>query len=266
MNYHPAADVFPLMDGLDLGRLADDIREHGLLEPIVLYEGMVLDGRNRLRACELATVEPRFEEWDANGHTPTEWVVSMNLHRRHLTTAQRAALALDLLPKLEEEARERQEALGRTHGTLSPETDEGSTGRSDEKAAALVGVGRSTVAATKAIQNRNPEVVDRMRSGELTVSAAARAAGFEGAGTGRVNAPIEDGSRSVYYGKGDKWRETTEPLRRYLRAHGKGGFSYGHVPPKEAQKRLEVIDVLVEGLLAARSELEQRSHVYRLSA
>lgn len=73
---------------------------------------------------------------------------------RHLTVAQRAALALDLLPKLEEEARERQRAAGGGTGraggdsrTLSPETDEAF--RSDEKAAALVGVGRSTVGAER---------------------------------------------------------------------------------------------------------------------
>lgn len=87
------------------------------------------------------------------------------LLRRHLTTAQRAALALDLLPRLEEEARERSGA--RTD--LRPLSD---AGRSDEKAAALVGVGRSTVAATKAIARRDPALVKAMRSGAIpTVSA-----------------------------------------------------------------------------------------------
>ncbi|HEX5442465.1 MAG TPA: hypothetical protein VFW87_01490, partial [Pirellulales bacterium] len=61
---HPAATLFPLMHGVPLGELAADIAENGLREPIVCTDGLVLDGRNRLRACEMAEVEPRFVEWD----------------------------------------------------------------------------------------------------------------------------------------------------------------------------------------------------------
>lgn len=68
---------------------------------------------------------------------------------RHLTTGQKAALALDLLPRLEEEARERQG----TRTDIRPVSDGSSeAGRADEKAAQLVGVGRSTVAHAKSIQ------------------------------------------------------------------------------------------------------------------
>lgn len=270
---HPAATIFPLMDGIDLNALVDDIRAHGLLEPIVLCDGLVLDGRNRLRACELAGVEPRFEAWEPDGMTPTEWVVSHNLHRRHLTTAQRAALALDLLPRLEEEARERQSLAGGANpGPLSPETDE-AKGRADEKAAALVGVGRTTVATAKAIQNRDSELVNRMRAGELNVSQAAREAGFEMSGDGQSAGALDNGTRAadgrtlpVYFGKGDKWIEATEPLKRYLAAHAKRDYEFSHVPPREARKRVQTIDRLIEGLEAAKADLAERSHVYRLTA
>jgi len=80
----------------------------------------------------------------------------MNVLRRHLTIAQRAALALDLLPKLEEEARERQSLAGGSDpGPLPPETEE-ARGEATEKAAALVGVGHSTVANAKAIAKDDP--------------------------------------------------------------------------------------------------------------
>jgi len=253
---HPAAELFPPMGSEDLLQLAEDIRAHGLLDPIAIHEGLVLDGRNRLRACELVGAEPRFVPADLNGMTPIEYVVSHNLHRRHLTIAQRAALALDLLPKLEEEARERMLA---GKADPRPETDEG---RSDEKAAAMVGVGRTTVAAAKAIAKRSPKVVEQMRAGELTVAAGARAAGFEGLGQGRGanGGPIEEGKRSVYYGKGDKFREATEPLRRYLAAWEGRDFEFRHVNPREAGKRIAVIDDLLGGLTAARADLEPRSH------
>lgn len=272
MNAHPAATLFPLMDGVELSALADDIRAHGLLEPIVTLDGLVLDGRNRLRACELAGVEPSFVEWRENGASPTEWVVSHNLHRRHLTTGQRAALALDLLPRLEDEARERQAFHGAAPGKPAQNTPSDS-GRSDEKAAALVGIGRSTVANAKAIQNRDEtgEIVDALRSGELNVAQASRAAGFEGMAQGSRGSietsdrNIEGDIKPIYFGKGDKWAEASVPLARYLKAFEKRDWEFSHVNPREAGKRVQTIDRLIEGLTAARVDLEQRSHRYRLT-
>ena len=81
----------------------------------------------------------------------------MNLHRRHLTTAQRAVLALDLLPRLEEEAKERQREAGGGGGTgraggdnrtLTPETEE-AKGEAAERAAEMVGLGRTTYRRSK---------------------------------------------------------------------------------------------------------------------
>ena len=92
MDIHPAAAIFPLMTDAEYEGLRDDISEHGLRDPIVLFEGKILDGRNRLRACEELGLEPRFEEW-RNGEDPHLYVVSKNLHRRHLTEGQRAMVA-----------------------------------------------------------------------------------------------------------------------------------------------------------------------------
>lgn len=271
IDAHPAATVFPLMDGVELAALVDDVRAHGLLDEIVLLDGLVLDGRNRLRACELAGVVPRFVDWEPNGMTPTEWVVSHNLHRRHLTVGQRAALALDLLPRLEEEARERQ-LSGLKQGDsvpVPPIAEE--RGEAAEKAAALVGVGRTTVAMAKAIQRRDEtgEIVQGLRSGEIpTVSAAERQAGLEsgsknGIGVLGNGADSRGHDQPVYYGKGDKWREATLPLGRYLAAWQKRGNEFAHVNPREAAKRVRLIDDLIAGLAAARADLEPRSHPAR---
>jgi ParB-like chromosome segregation protein Spo0J len=89
---HPAAQLFPLMIGPEFDALVTDIAEHGLREPIVRHEGLILDGRNRLRACERAEVKPRFVEWDGNGN-PETFVVSKNLYRRHLDESQRSMIA-----------------------------------------------------------------------------------------------------------------------------------------------------------------------------
>ncbi|MGA2065698.1 MAG: ParB/RepB/Spo0J family partition protein [Thermoguttaceae bacterium] len=111
-TYHPACLLFPKLGHQELQELADDIKANGLRNPIVLYKGQILDGRNRLLACEIVGVEPRFVEWRGEG-SPIERVISENLVRRHLTSSQRAVIAHDLLPLLEAEARERQRDAGR---------------------------------------------------------------------------------------------------------------------------------------------------------
>ena len=93
---HPVAEAFPMMAGADFDRLVEDIRRHGLREPIWLDgEGRILDGRNRDRACRLAAVPPAYRVYD--GGDPTAFVVSLNLHRRHLSESQRAMVAARLV-------------------------------------------------------------------------------------------------------------------------------------------------------------------------
>jgi ParB-like chromosome segregation protein Spo0J len=91
---HPLAALFPMMTDDELADLAADIETHGLLHNIVIDDvGKLLDGRNRLRACEIANVEPMFEQ--LNGVDAAAYIVSANLARRNLTKGQQAmALAM----------------------------------------------------------------------------------------------------------------------------------------------------------------------------
>jgi hypothetical protein len=87
---HPAAELFPLMPDEELQELAADIKKNGLNYRILVSDGMILDGRNRLRACKLAGVEPRFTPVDPDeAGGAVSFVLSCNLHRRHLTAGQR---------------------------------------------------------------------------------------------------------------------------------------------------------------------------------
>jgi ParB-like chromosome segregation protein Spo0J len=56
---HPICLLIPSADEDELQNLTDDIRAHGLLDPIVLFEKRILEGRNRAAACESAGVTPR---------------------------------------------------------------------------------------------------------------------------------------------------------------------------------------------------------------
>lgn len=95
MKVHPACELFPV-DQDTINALADDIAEHGLIEPIVLHGDVLLDGRHRLRACELAEVEPDFRQWEGDEAEIVPWIIGKNLHRRHLTTSRRAMVAARL--------------------------------------------------------------------------------------------------------------------------------------------------------------------------
>jgi hypothetical protein len=91
LEVHPVADLFPMLAEDELAELAADIKQRGLLQPVVLDpEGRVLDGRNRLAACEMAGVEPEFTTYE--GDDPAGYALAVNIARRHLTKGQKAMI------------------------------------------------------------------------------------------------------------------------------------------------------------------------------
>lgn len=174
LTHHPSADIFPMLGDPELHELAADIRAHGLREPIVLAAGAVLDGRNRLRACQLAGVQPQFRTYE--GDEPTSYVISTNLKRRHLSASQRAAVAVDVLPLLEAEAKERQVA-GLKKGDAKPVVGliaEREKGRARDQAGRKLRVDGSYVSAAKAIKERDPAAFEQVRSGQKTITEVKR--------------------------------------------------------------------------------------------
>lgn len=92
MNYelHPLCTLFPRMAGADFEALKADIKANGLRTPIVIHEGMILDGGNRYRACLEIGIEPSTTAF--SGGNLVAFVISSNLHRRHLSPGQQAAI------------------------------------------------------------------------------------------------------------------------------------------------------------------------------
>jgi len=185
---HPAAELFPMMHEDELEKLAADIGANGLREPVVLYEGQILDGRNRLRACELAGVEPRFVEWDGEG-SPLAFVLSCNLHRRHLDESQRSVIASRAKEMFKDEAAERQRSrqFGRRIANPPSEVIEGQKPRistvgvnlhrperSNSQAARMFNVSEKSVAfANRVLASGHEQVIAAVEGGSISVSDAA---------------------------------------------------------------------------------------------
>jgi len=176
---HPLAAIFPLMPDDELAELADDIEANGLRDPIWLLDGKILDGRNRYRACELKDIDARVEHY--KGKDALGFVISRNLHRRHLTASQRAMAAARTKEIYEEQAKERQKESGKIHGRGKEKVVENFpqpiSGKARDQAGEALNVsGKSVDAATKVIEEGIPELAEAVDKGKLPVSTAAKAA------------------------------------------------------------------------------------------
>jgi hypothetical protein len=171
MPFHPVAGLFPPLEGPEYEALKADILTHGLHVPVVTFQGQIIDGRNRYRACRDLGIKPNFQEWDGRGSL-VSFVLSLNQHRRHLTESQRAMIAAKAKPLFEEEARQRMLAgTAPDHPPLRAE--EGHQGEAAAQAAAQLHVGRDSVyKAQRVVGHGAPELQQAVEAGELSVSAA----------------------------------------------------------------------------------------------
>lgn len=165
-EFHPLASIFPLIEGQAYQDLMNDVMKHGVREPVWLYEGQILDGRNRFRAATAMGV--KFETRAYEGDDAAAFVVSLNLHRRHLTESQRAVVAGKLANL---KAGDNQHKAGPAN---LPDQ-----GVSQAKAAEMLNVSeRSVRAAAKVIHCGDEELIHAVERGHVAVSAAAKVAEF----------------------------------------------------------------------------------------
>lgn len=170
---HPLAHLLPAMRDDEFAELKEDIAANGLRESIKLYEGRVLDGRHRYRACNELHLWPTFENYE--GDEPARYVLSLNVKRRHLNEGQRAMLSLAFLPHLEAEAHARQ-LSGLRKGDEAPSAPTGADGektrRAVDDAADLTGASSRSVQRAKRVQEEAPEIAKEVRDGHLSLRAA----------------------------------------------------------------------------------------------
>ena len=154
MSYpaHPLADMFPMIPEAERKLLADDIVTFGQRDPIILLDGMVLDGRNRQWACGFAEIEPIYEQYA--GDDPLNYVLSKNLHRRHLTESQRALIAAAIVDW-------ERGVNQKTAGPANLQT---------RRAAEKLSISERAVYSAKRIHEKGaPELLDAIRAGKVTI-------------------------------------------------------------------------------------------------
>lgn len=168
---HEAANIFPL-DEENIPDLAADIKKNGQKVAVELFDGKVLDGRRRIKACEIAGVEPKYRDVDKEVADPVSHVLSLNQHRRHLSPSQLSMIGARVREIYEKDAKERQKRKpADSVGSHGPQQN--NAGRTRDVVGKLMGVsGQSIDRATKVLKQGEPELVKAVDDGRVTVRAA----------------------------------------------------------------------------------------------
>lgn len=162
-EYHELSTVFSSFeDTEEFKKLVEDIKRDGLNHPILLWQGKIVDGRHRHKACHLAGVEPRYEHLP-DGMTlqqVMDRVVAENILRRHLTTGQRAMIAAAL--------------ANMTSGyrtDVEPKANLPEV-KSNADAAKSLNVSERTVKDAKEVKRDAPDLAEKVARGEMSLNAA----------------------------------------------------------------------------------------------
>ena len=166
-EYSELSTVFPSFQGdEEFTHLVNSIKSEGLLEPIVIWKGKIVDGRHRHLACKEARVQPEYT------YLPDDWsldkvknrVVALNVLRRHLTTGQRALVAAAL-------------ANMTVGGTGSNQYEKSNSLNLDfdvslQDSANQLSVSRASVATAKKVKHDTPDLAEKVNKGQMSLHAA----------------------------------------------------------------------------------------------
>jgi hypothetical protein len=161
---HPASELFPWMGREEFNELKRDIKENGVRFPVIFHKGQLLDGRNRMAACEELKVKCPREEY--KGKDPIGFIISSNINRRHLTDDQRITLVAKLRAgDLSKAASARMKSGKKGSGELPREAIAREAKSSEHKARAAMDV-----------VEHDPDEAEKVIAGKAKLSAAAKKA------------------------------------------------------------------------------------------
>lgn len=173
IEYHSVANIFPMMTEKELESLKQDISVNGLREPIWLFQEKIIDGRNRYIACLETGIKPVFRKYEGNENDLIDFVISLNLHRRHLNTSQKACLAVELLPELEKRTKEnlskKMSAIRKGNTEVSAKLQ---NLNSSQTASKIFGVSERYIFDAKKLLKESEVLFSEVRQGKFTLQQA----------------------------------------------------------------------------------------------
>lgn len=183
-GFHEAADIFPAMSDEEFEAFKKDIAENGLQTPIVtLPDGNIIDGRHRWRACMETHTDPRYQVHNGN---PWVYVISANLHRRHLSSSQRAMVAARIAVRTPGNRSKMLETVF-TESNLPP---------TQGQATEMLGVGHTSITKARRVMRTGiPELAAVVDDGSVRVETAARVAGMDEDTQREFVKRVKDGER-----------------------------------------------------------------------
>lgn len=224
---HEAANIFPMMSAEEFEGLKKDISEHGIKDKIVFWDGRLLDGRNRLSAMIALGMdwEPHRRDLKIT-EDPVAYVISHNLHRRHLNESQRGMVAAKLEPIYEKQAKERQRASGGDKKSAEAKSVPANCPEpigmdSRDAAGRALNVSGKTVDRAKAVlETGNKELIALVEQGEVAVSAVAKQLKDDQASAAEIVERIKSGESVAPKSSGpnqwDRWNDLLEKSRSYF--------------------------------------------------
>lgn len=183
---HPAATLFPMLAGEAFAELVQDVRQHGVREPVTLdATGRLLDGRNRYAAAKLAGIECPTVIHTGTEAAAVALITSANMRRRHLDVPQRAMIAARLLIFAENSGAASRDAARAT----------------ERRTAEAAGIGRATLQRAKVVAAQGtPEVQAAVEAGAVPIiegaQIARQRAEAQAAALAEATKPKAPGSRS----------------------------------------------------------------------
>jgi len=159
---HPFADTYPMMSAAELDALTEDIKTNGQAQPIIMFQGQVLDGRNRLAACQRAGVEPSCKDFDGDEEAAKALVRSLNDHRREMSPGKWALVA----------ARQLILEGPRKPGPRCAINNSTSVGRGSLDVSRHFRVGKVQVEQAKALLSEAPDLVQQIDAEVISLAAA----------------------------------------------------------------------------------------------
>ena len=173
LEHHEASTIFPIMEEGQYQELKKDIQKNGLLNPIVMYQGKVLDGRHRYRACLELKVDLKFTTFTNTTIEAPEFVMSQNMARRHMTKSQCAAAAVKYKELISASVKAKRYAtMAESRRNGSGEQPRDFTRSAADIAGRAFGVRREAVVKAQKVMREDPETFKLMQQGKITINDA----------------------------------------------------------------------------------------------